>query len=662
MTLSRFQRIKGVSFFVSLLIAIVSGLLYTTSLSNRFELLVHDTWYSLRGTRPAPQNLVVVAMDEISYRNLNIPLNQPWPRALHAKLIERLASLGAKRVIFDVLFYDQSSDPAADTALAKSLKAVPVVLGAESAIQQVGGAGGSFALEELLEPYAPLRNGAQSLGLVGLPDDSGFIRRFFTQKTERTREIPSLAEAAVELSPSDPHPDKDDFINYYGPAHEIQYVSYYQVLEEERPIAPELLKGKTVFVGLSLRTDVGPAQKDIYRNPFGGQNIFGVEVHATAAGNLLEGNWIRRSTQVTEILFISLCAAIISFVLLNSSPVSGGILILLWATGWSLVAYLGFTSDRFIPGALLSFIIFPLVFLVTTFQSFIVARRSEQKLRSAFELYVSPDMVAQLQKDDAGTRLGGQKVWATALFTDIERFTEIAEELPPERAAEMLNDYFTEVMDVIFRNKGTLIKFIGDAVFVIWGAPVHMDNHAERALTAAKELLETVERFNAVKKYPHLRTRIGINTGPMVVGNLGSKKRFDYTAIGDSVNLASRVEGLNKHFGTSILFTEAVRKDAGISTSAIPVGTIRVKGKREGTSIYTAFTPHINETGYKTLIEALRAFRKGLWEDADKLFAKAASEDTKLSGIETFYRNYIVRVSKDGTPLDWEGEIELDAK
>lgn len=230
---------------VSLLVGCFVGLMWFLPFGERIELTVLDYWFALRGKLEQPKDIVVIAMDEVSYRDLNIPLSQAWPRKIHAALINRLADLGAKRVIFDILFLDAGADPEADKAFAKALKRVPVFLGAESATQQVGGSSGSFALEEMLEPYAPFAKNAAGVALVALPETEGVVRRFFTERTDINREYPSLAEVGAGLTAYDnvedtvddniARPSSRDFINYFGGSRAIQTLSYYQVLQTEKP-------------------------------------------------------------------------------------------------------------------------------------------------------------------------------------------------------------------------------------------------------------------------------------------------------------------------------------------------------------------------------------------------------------------------------------------
>ena len=283
-------------------------------------------------------------------------------------------------------------------------------------------------------------------------------------------------------------------------------------------------------------------------------------------------------------------------------------------------------------------------------------------MQNAFELYLSPEMAQQLTEGGAAATLGGAKLWASALFTDIEGFTNITEEMPAERVAAMLNAYFTEVMEVVFQNKGTLIKFIGDAVFVLWGAPVRIDNHAELAVLTALAIDKEVERFNSSGRFPTLKTRIGINTGPMVVGNLGSKRRFDYTAIGDSVNLASRIEGLNKYLGTTVLFSESTRKDCGSTVPALRVADVHVVGKKETVTLYTIFDPMPVEVVINELDLALAFFKRRKWEEARTSFEKVKALEPRLIGACALYLATITEYAVSAPPEGWNGQLEFGHK
>ncbi|MBI1870728.1 MAG: adenylate/guanylate cyclase domain-containing protein [Chlamydiae bacterium] len=630
--------------------------LYLSPWGHSLEMKFLDLWFHLRGLVPSPGNVVVVAMDEDSYGTLGLSPTQAWPRIKHAELLKRLSEAGAKRVVFDVLFLGESLDPEVDQKLAMAFHLIPTVLGADYGVIEEG----SYHKEGLVLPLKDFRKHTQT-ALVGLPEEEGYIRRFWVKRSELTSNFSTLAEVAVGDKIS--HlPDENDLINYYGPPRTLPTYSYYQALEQEHPLPPETFRDKIVFVGLSLRTELGPAQKDAYLTPFSKEGrMFGVEIHATAAENLIRQDWISQSPFNLEALFLAVWTFMLSLLLFRFKP-QRGIWILLGAeTLWVLAAYMSFLKEVFLPGAVLNVMILPFNFLVSTLYYYVITRRKKRQLQRAFEFYLSPEMAREVAHHPQALRLGGEKVVATALFTDIEGFTEKAEGMTPENVATLLNAYFTEVMDAIFEKKGTLIKFIGDAVFALWGAPIKTDQHAQWACETALAIQEEIKKFNASGRFPPLKTRIGIHTGPMVVGNLGSKRRFDFTAIGDCVNLASRVEGLNKYFGTQILITDAVLTQSK-SIAHLELGSVQVVGKKECVPLYTLLHEPLPKSIETSWMSALQKFKNQDWDEASKLFEKLYLKNTLLKKSCELYLEQIKFHRVHPPAQEWKGEIVFTAK
>ena len=653
-----------ISLLIAALVSLLHLELFTSSWGEQIEYFAHDLWYNLSGSRQPPEQLALVVMDEISYSNLGLSLNEPWPRSLHARLLERLSEAGVKRVVFDVLFLGSGSDPLADQDLSKSLSLKPAVLGAESAFRDHAGAGGTYQLEELLLAHKPFAAKAECSALVGLPEDHGHIRRFLTRGSSWDPNMLSLAEAgAGYCMKAGKKPAPHDLIRYYGPPGTLQNFSYYQVIDPEHPVPDALLAGKTIFVGLLLRTEVGPAQKDVFLTPyFRAPRMFGTEIHATAAANLLDENWVQRSSPWQEALWLSICCLILSFALVTLRPLVGSAIVVGVALIWSVLSYQLFTGGFFLPGAALACVVLPFVLLASTLYFYFSTRRAQLQMLSAFERYLSPEMAKRITEEGVEAQLGGEKVWATALFSDIQDFTALTEEMPAERVAAMLNAYFTEVVEAIFDHKGTLVKFIGDAAFAIWGAPVRIDNHAELACRAALDMRARLERFNSSERFPELKTRVGIHTGPMVVGNLGSERRFDYTAIGDAVNLAARVEGLNKYLGTELLITNTTRKELGGLFATLEVGSMVVSGKQESESLYLLQNETFNETLVAKWNEALTHFRSRRWSEAQACFRETMSASSALEHLSGFYLAELEDLAQSELAPDWGGDLSFDRK
>ncbi len=634
--------------------------------TERIDLTVTDQVRRVVGRSSPSKNVVVVAIDEASYTELGVGFDKPWPRALHAKLLRRLKELGVRSVAFDVLFTGPGSDPAVDQELIEAFKGVHSIIGVESIKKTVAKQGGGIIVEEIDQPYEEFRKvTTQALVNLDMNTKDGFIRTFPFPTSDQTKRFPFLAYAAagVPTSTGIRTPTPRDLIKYYGSAREnARIVSYWEMFEKMAPQEEATFRDAVVFVGLLLRADTGVAQKDSYLSPFGGEMVFGVQVHCTIAGNLLEQSWIRRPARSLELLALGLLGGASTFIGLSYSPIILASVVGALVVGWLIVALVSVASNFFLAGAATVLILLPLGVLVSAMVSYVSARRSEEALRSAFSLYVSPDMVPKLEGGESALKLGGEKLWLTAVFTDIADFTTITEEMPAEKTSEMLNDYFTEVMDVVFANQGTLLKFIGDAIFAIWGAPVKIANHAEMGIKTAMAIQKGVEKFNSSQRYPPLMTRVGVHTGPMLVGNLGSKKRFDYTAIGDAVNLASRIEGLNKYFGTTILLSEATRKDAGGFAGAVLVGTVRVKGRREPVSLYSVFDPPLDPRVLADWKNALDLFAKVKPDQAVPLFQGIGASERRLSVACSLYCERSREHQISPPPQGWDGELDFDVK
>lgn len=645
--------------------ALLTAILCSFSFVERVDLAISDQFVRLLGKSSPPKNIVVIAIDEPSYRELNVGFDRPWPRALHAKLLRRLKALEVASVSFDVLFTGPGSDPSVDRELIEAFRGVRSIIGVEAIKRTIAKQGGAIPIEEIDQPFKDFREATeQALVNLDMNTSDGFIRTFPFANSYHTKRYPFLSYAAAGISRNQDHgiPGKRDLIRYYGSAREnARVVSYWEMFERMSPQEEASFKDAIVFVGLLLRSDTGVAQKDSYLSPFGGDMIFGVEIHATIAGNLLTQNWIKRPSRTIEVLSQSILAGLATLTALYLSPIALSMLAAGLIVMWVAVSIFALSSGVYVGGAAAVLILIPIIVLISAVFSYVVTRKSEEALRSAFSLYVSPEMAPRADSTDKALSLGGEKMWITAMFTDIADFTSISENMPAEQTSEMLNAYFTEVMDVVFANKGTLLKFIGDAIFAIWGAPVKIHNHAEMATQTALAIQKEVERFNATKRFPPLITRIGVHTGPMLVGNLGSKKRFDYTAIGDSVNLAARIEGLNKYFGTSILFTESTRKDAGGIPDAIKIATVRVKGRKEPVELFSLFSPPLERTEIDRWHTAVTQFNRRKFQEAKEILS-SFSETSPLHKAAMVYHELCEKYHTSSPNPGWEGEIDFESK
>lgn len=268
-----------------------------------------DLLFAARGPLKPHSDIAFVAIDEQSYLDLNIPMASAWPRKLHAKLIDRLQQAGAKRVVFDILFVNSSADLAEDALLADALGKMPTVIGASVGFVQQATLNGSFLLEQVIRPAPIFEKRVSGVGIVGLPHEEGRIYHFLTERSALFPDGRSLAEVAVGDAGTYVAPGARDLINYYGPAPTVRRFSYHDVIADEHRIPAEAFKGATVFVGLALKGRTGPSQREAFTTPYDA-GMFGTEIHATAASNIMKGDWITRLPIMSDWLVVAAVALI----------------------------------------------------------------------------------------------------------------------------------------------------------------------------------------------------------------------------------------------------------------------------------------------------------------------------------------------------------------
>lgn len=325
-------RFRSGPWITKALLSALAGLLalpiLCTDTASVIEFAHFDNLFSLRGPRPARSDVVLVSIDEPSYSALNVPMNDMWPRELHAKLLNRLAEDGAKRAVFDILFAEPSSNASVDDALAQAIGRVPTVLGAVSGYSHQTTLNGSYMLEELIKPAPIFSAKASSLGVTGLPIEYGRVRTVIPPRSELFPDVPSLAQAASGIATSENLPDTRALLNFYGPSHAVSTIPFYMAVADDHPLPKDYFNKKIVFVGLNLKSRTGPSQRESFVTPFD-QVTYGTEIHATAASNLLSGDWISRLGIRYELVIGFILVTCLAGVILQSS----GSMLMLWLFG-----------------------------------------------------------------------------------------------------------------------------------------------------------------------------------------------------------------------------------------------------------------------------------------------------------------------------------------
>jgi len=373
-------------------------------------------------------------------------------------------------------------------------------------------------------------------------------------------------------------------INWMGKEDELRNISFYKILSGKIPA--EFFENKYVFFGTSAA-----GLEDMKSAPFRDQLIPGVEMHAIALLNILNNAFIVEISEKKASGWFMMAALLLVVLFTIIKPFFGFVAMLILVFGEMFSFVLWFLPEKNAIFPIVTLILITIfAYLFSTLYVFFIRERRSRRLKQAFGSYVSPEVVEQIARESAELNLGGEKKDLTVLFSDIRGFTSYSERMDPQEIVSVLNDYLSTMSECIFKEKGTIDKFMGDAIMAIFGAPVGMDNHATRACRVALDMVKSLKQFNlrqvAQGKQP-VDIGIGINSGFMTVGNIGSEKRFDYTVIGDEVNLASRLEGLTKFFSVDIIISQTTytysRRDDFLVRS---LATVQVKGKDIPVDIY----------------------------------------------------------------------------
>lgn len=593
-----------------------------------------DQFFKFRGEIPPQNSIVLVTIDEKSLTKLG---RWPWPRSQIARLIQKLSSLGVREIGFDITFSEKSLE---DGFLAQALKnSSNTILGYFFYLTPEETSEADLKEQEIKENDQSIFSSRLSLSSKQLetsgekvygvqanvvqiskalpnnrqgffnifPDRDGVIRQVPLALFYKGYAYPSLALQLASLT-SDfspvplfneegllkglglgtkkiPLSQKGEFfINYRGGPKTFFNFSIADVLEDKIP--KEQLEGKIALVGA---TAVGIYDMRVVPTS---PNFPGVEIQANILDNLLTGDFLI-SNSITKF---------VSFALILFGGIFLGISIPRLRAFNSFLVFMVFIS-LILAGGIIAFLKYGLIlhtvkgslnsFLVyggLTIYRYFTEEKERRKIKKTFEHYLSPQVIQVLLEHPEQLKLGGERKVLTVLFSDIRDFTPKSERLPPEKVVQLLNDYFTAMTEIIFKYEGTVDKFMGDAIMAIFGAPLPQEDHAQRACFTALEMIQALEGHKKewCQKYglDDFKIGIGIHTGEMAIGNMGSLKRFNYTAIGDSVNLASRLETLTKEYNVPIIISEMHYQMVKEKVMVKELGEVKVKGKQESTRIF----------------------------------------------------------------------------
>ena len=682
------------------------------------ELRALDFRLQVRGPVSGSDEVVIVGVDEKSLAKVG---RWPWPRSYIATLLSQLTALDAAVVGMDIVFAEPQ--PEHDQPLAEAIRqSGKVVLGyfldfAQDVAPQLSAPTGvglvsesphdaALAVSEynLIRPQesigrrrlqsAPrvvsnipaLSASSRQAGYFNFsPDVDGMYRRFplaiehqgkiltplSLEVLRRYLGAPLLAiyfedygVETVRLARQDLPADETGsmWINYTGPAQSFRHYSASDVIDGSVPA--DAIAGKIVLVGT---TAVGTY--DLRATPFD-PTLPGVEIHANVIDNILRGRFLIRPQWLiaADMSIIVGLGLLIGVILRRLRGLWGGLLTvgILGAYLWS--SQLFFESD----GVPLS-VIYPLLLGLTVYPSvtlfhYMTEEREKRQIRDAFSHYLHPEVARMVSQNPKLLQLGGEKRELSVMFTDIRGFTSVSEGLAPEALVEFLNEYLSAMTDIVFTHNGLLDKYIGDAVMALWGAPLSDAEHARKACRTGLDMMAALHKLRASwdkRGLPPIDIGVGINTGDMVVGNMGSNRRFDYTVMGDNVNLASRLEGLNKMYGTHILLSESTLAQLGDEFVVREIDAVRVKGKLQPVTIFELLGLATNASTSKPLVcgfaEALDAYKAQQWDTARQRFSDLAAQYPD-DGPTQVYQERCQQLILTPPPPDWDGVFVMETK
>ena len=564
---------------------------------ERMESGTRDLFMRLRGTQSPTVPIAIVAIDDASFNYTGY--RWPWPRAYLAQIVDVLNRAGAKVVCLDVFLFEADADPAGDQALAKAFAGAR----ASCVLAHISRSAGAETLNTPIKPY---QNSFSALGLAGVLNDEDAVVRSvqvydYSGYNNRYYFNWSLEAARLYLGAPPPEVRSSDqvlfnggllpvfkqrlLINYLGPAKTFApYYSAHQVALGDYP--PEKFRDKIVLIGATTDT-----LQDLYPTPFSTtERTPGVEIVANAIHTLVSQQYIYEASVYTNALLILLAALAAALIVSSYQPTRAVVLMfvsmVVYAVAWAiayLVARWQFTFVAF-EAMLLLGVVVPML------EQVFAQELEKRRVRNLFGRFISPEMVDQLLKTENINKLN-KRARLTILFSDIRNFTTISEKLTPEGVVNLLNPYLMEMTEVIHKYGGTVDKYEGDAIIAFFGEPIPYKNHALRAVRAACEMRLVLSRLREKWEVEHnlpgaFEIGIGIHTGEVFVGLIGSEHRVNYTVIGDAVNMSSRLQDQTKDYNWPILISRETKEEVDEEFDTDLVARVLLKGKREPVEIY----------------------------------------------------------------------------
>jgi adenylate cyclase len=615
-----FVRKAGFQVTVILILMTVTLLVNSTSFFHKVNLWTWDYLFRIRGEVDPTDEIAIVSVNDETFTMLNA--RWPFPRDYYVKLIENLERAGVKQIIFDIEFTEQA-DSVTDALLGEVAERYDNIVWAGKVIRDEN----IFRLEP---PIPEIDDTNAVWGMVNMSADmDGFIRNYPIYEQEEHFKVFSLGMAALATEKVTNENWQQDItedngiisvsgykiplakgkrvpINFYGPEGTFRYYSFSSVLDDENFMLPgfesddfvlnefnqllaeEAFKDKIVLVGVSIAE-----LHDSFNTPFNYRKVSlpGVEIHANFIQMVHDRRFLTHASLLNTLLILLIFAILLQIVNRLLKPQIG-----IFVTLLLFLLYLGFAAVQFIKqGEIRPIAVFLLMavlnYVFNLVNNFISQAKEKRFIKSAFQRYLAPEVVAELLKNPKALAYGGIEQEISVLFSDIRSFTTYSESHKPSETVAILSEYLTAMVEVIKKNKGILDKFVGDEIMALYGTPLHDEEHALNACRTALDMRVELDRLQAkwqAEGKDIFEIGIGVNSGKAVVGNLGSEQIFDYTAIGDNINLGARLESINKEYQTQkhIIISEYTLEMVKDRIVVNYLDEIKVKGKNIPVKIY----------------------------------------------------------------------------
>ena len=688
--------------------------IFLPGLFYSFEARTYDSRVTTRIADVPRQSIDDIVIVDIDGRSISeLGKFQQWPRSYYPRIIDFMNAGGAAAVGLDIIFDKDTREPESDKLFIESIRNAGNVFNSiyferedsvswryRMALEPSGFEWSRFSYvfpeevssqfreeDRIGNEFIELLNAGHAVGHVNFQGDvDGVVRKIHLFTNFNDHSYPSFAfkmyqdlmgvdsikidlgnyvnlYSAGSFVKRIPVDDQGNMlITYFGGFQTYRYISFYDVLQQRLP--KEYFQNKVILVGTSL-----PGLYDLRNAPFN-PAFPGVEIHANILYTLMSGKFVTQLSTLESFILLAGIGILIGVITVFLSPLWSIVIIILVGAIHTFVAYNFFIENLYwIP------IVAPILTLLVTFSGvylyrYVTEERGKKFIKETFSHFVTKSVVDELLANPEKIKLGGEKKECTVFFSDVVGFTTIAEQLTPEALVRLLNEYLTEMTNIVFKYDGMLDKYEGDAVMAVFGAPIAQGNHAYNACATALEMQEQLVKLRELwgkQGRPQLHARCGLNTGPMVVGNMGSETRFDYTVMGDSVNLGARLEPANKQYGTRIMIGEQTYLLAKDQIVARELDLLRVKGKTEPVRVYELIGLTEKGVNEKTK-QVLGLFKLGFenylaqnWEMAIKYFR----EVQRLEPLDGPAKTYIRRCeayAAESPGAEWDGVFTMMTK